>query len=150
MAQGLPTWFEAASEKYARGTIDLDSHTFKAVLLGSAQALTAGFAGGSGDCRYADLTAELATANGYTAGGLALTGVTISRTAGVNLWTASNLSWTLSAPITFKYLGIYDDTATNDDLLCFMDLDVGGTTVTASMSPLVFIPPVTGILGWHT
>lgn len=43
---------------------------------------------------FADVTGELATANGYTAGGGALTGVVLSQTAGVVKFTASAFVWT--------------------------------------------------------
>ena len=43
---------------------------------------------------YADLTNELATANGYTAGGEALTTVTLTQTAGVVKFTSDPIVWT--------------------------------------------------------
>jgi hypothetical protein len=46
--------------------------TIKAVLTTSTQAITRTFTGSSGNARYTDLTNELGTASGYTAGGVAL------------------------------------------------------------------------------
>lgn len=45
---------------------------------------------------YADLTNELTTANGYTNGGLALSGVSWTQTSGTATFTASNAVWTAS------------------------------------------------------
>jgi hypothetical protein len=150
MAVGPWTWFNKAISKPFDGTMDLDSHAFKAVLLGSAQALDATFVGASGNCQYSDLTAELATANGYTNGGLAMTGLAISSpSASSRKWSASDLSWTLTGAINFKYAAIFDNTAANKDLIGFADFNVGGTTVSASISPLVIVTSA-GILTWHT
>lgn len=133
MAAGSFTLFNIAKKKLADGTFDLDSHTFKAVLTTSSQALSATFAGSSTDCRKADLTNELSTANGYTAGGATLGSVTWNRSTGTVTFDAADTVWTLTGGgVTCKYLVIYDDTATNDDLLGFVDLDTGG----GSISPL--------------
>src|SRR5665647_2335634 len=45
---------------------------------------------------FADVTNELATANGYTAGGIALTSVALTQTAGVVKFTAAASVWTAS------------------------------------------------------
>lgn len=45
---------------------------------------------------YADLTNELATANGYTNGGLALTSVALTQTSGVVKFTSAAAVWTAS------------------------------------------------------
>lgn len=45
---------------------------------------------------FADVTNELATANGYTAGGIALTSVTLTQTAGVVKFTSAAAVWTAS------------------------------------------------------
>lgn len=145
--QGPFTVFDWALLKMDSGAFDLDSHTFKAVLLGSAQAISRSFVGASGDCRYADLTAELATANGYTAGGLALTPSLTRPSASVVKWAPANWFWSpTGAGLTFKYLAIYDDTDANDSLLCFCDMDVGGSTVTNTVPPLQFTPHANGII----
>lgn len=132
------TPFRIGAEKFAKAIIDLDSHTFKLALTGSAQALSETFTGASTDCRYSDLTAELPTAGGYTIGGVTLSGLLVSRVANLITWSSSNASWSLSSSLVFKYAVIYDDSNANKDLICFSDMDTGGGTVTASISPLTF------------
>lgn len=150
MAAGPWTVFNKALVKPFDGTVDLDTHAFKCVLLGSAQALDATFVGASGNARYADLTAELATANGYTNGGLALAGISITSPAtATRSWNATDLSWTLTGSLTVKYAAIFDDTLANKDLLCFCDFNPGGAAVIASVSPLVLVTSQ-GIIQWHT
>ncbi len=124
MAAGAWTVFNIAKEKLADGTFDLDTQTFKMALTTSSQALAATFAGSSTDCRYADLTNEVANGNGYTTGGKTLT-CTWVRSTGTITFDCDDQSWT-SSTFTAKYAVIYADN-TNDDLLCFCELDTGGS-----------------------
>lgn len=127
------TLFNKAKKKIGDGTLDLDGHTFKVMLCGSSQSLTAAFTGTSTDCRKADLTGELSTASGYTAAGATLGSVTWNESSGTVTWDAADTSWTLTgAGITYKYAVIYDDTATNDDLLGFVNMDDSGGSATIS------------------
>jgi len=149
MAVGNFTWFNQALKKIADGTININGTSFKAVLTTVSQSIDKTFAGTSTNCRYADLTAELTTANGYTAGGVALTSELLTRAANVVKWTADPISWSLSGAINFKYLIIYDDAATNKDLLCFVDFDVGGSSnITGNPPSIVITPDTAGILSW--
>lgn len=147
MAVGAWTLFNKGELKFTQGLIDLDGHSFKLALCGSTQALSRTFVGTSTDCRYSDLTNELATAGGYTSGGLALSGLSLSQVSSVVTWLATDASWTLTGSLVFKYGVIYDDTNANKDLFCFFDAnDLGGSsTVTASVSPLL-IPLSSGII----
>lgn len=147
MAVGAWTLFNKGELKFTQGLIDLDGHSFKLALCGSTQALSRTFVGSSTDCRYSDLTNELATAGGYTSGGLALSGISLSQVSNVVTWLATDASWTLTGSLVFKYGVIYDDTNANKDLFCFFDAnDLGGSsTVTASVSPLL-IPLSSGII----
>lgn len=132
MAAGAFTVFNLARPKLANGTLDLDSNTFKMALTTSSQAIAANFSGSSGDCRYADLTNEVANGNGYTTGGVTLSGVTWSGSSGTVTFDCTDPTWTLTNTITFKYGIIYASSVTNSPLLCFFDADTGG----GSVSPL--------------
>ena len=79
MAAGNWTVFNRAKLKLANGTFDLDTNTFKMALTTSSQALADTFAGTSTDCRYADLTAEVASGGGYTTGGKTLSATWTTR-----------------------------------------------------------------------
>jgi hypothetical protein len=145
--QGAFFWIDRSLKKLGDGTLKLDgSQTLKAVLLASSQAVARGFTGSSGDARYADLTGELATANGYTAGGVTLTGVGLSRISGNNIFSSDPFAWTLTGSITFKYVLLYSFGATNKDLLLVSDMDTGGGTITAPSGVLQFNPNPTN--GW--
>lgn len=69
----------------------------------------------------ADLT-DLATANGYTAGGTDIQNV-LSRTGGVTSMTATDVTWTASGGSIgpFRYAVIYNDTAASDQLIGYWD-----------------------------
>ena len=127
MAASDFTVFNLAKPKLLNGTLDLDTNAFKVALTTTSQALDATFAGSSGDCRYADLTAELATANGYTAGGQALSGVSLTRSTGTVTFDAADISWTLTGSITFRYGVIYAASVTDDPLLGFFEFDTGAS-----------------------
>jgi len=131
VAAGNVTLFYRSLPKLLTGIHDLDTHTIKAALTTSTQALTADFAGTSTDCRYADLTNQVANGNGYTTGGVTLS-MTVTRSTGtVTVDSTVDPSWT-SATFTAKYLVIYNDTATNKDLLAYVDLDTGGGSVSVT------------------
>lgn len=60
---------------------------------------------------FDDITNELGTGSGYTAGGATLANDTFTYTSGSNLWTydADNSSWTTST-LTARYGIVYDST----------------------------------------
>ena len=104
------TFFDEFKKYLADGTIDLDTHTFKAMLSNTAPTTAT-------NTVKADIT-EISAGNGYTAGGTALTSVTWSETGagtGIWQWTAADISWTASGGsiAAFRYVIIYDDTPTS-------------------------------------
>jgi len=139
--------FTSAKKRLMDGTIDLDTHTFKAVLTTSAQALSIATAPFE-DALYADLTAELATANGYTAGGAALTSVTLTESGGTVTWDSADITWTATGGnLVARYFAIYDDTATGDPLVGYGLLNSAGTDVTIlNGEPFTIVVPVAGWL----
>lgn len=126
MAAGNITLFNLAKLKIHQKKFDFSADTFKGVLTTSSQALTAAFAGTSTDARLSDLTAEI-TGGGYARQTLA--SVTLAQAAGVVTWDAADLTYP-ALTNTFTYLVIYDDTAANDDLICFVDLNTTGDITT--------------------
>jgi len=145
--QGPMTWIDRALKKIADGTMNISSDAFHMVLLNSSQAISATFVGSSGDARYADLTGELSTANGYTNGGLSLTGLSLTRVA-VNTvsFTSTAAQWTLTSSITFKYVAIVDWTTANKDILGFCDMDTGGGSISPSTGLFAINPDAAN--GW--
>lgn len=118
------TFFHEFKKFLGDGTIDLDSHTFKAVLTNTAPTVAT-------DDELADIT-EIANGVGYLTGGVALTSVTWLETGaglGVWRWNAADFTWTASGGNIgpFRYIVIYDDTATGDPLVGYYDY---GTNLT--------------------
>lgn len=143
--QGPWAFFNLAKPKLFNGggLITPGSDTFKVALTTSSQSLTAAFAGTSTDARYSDLTAELATANGYTNGGLTLTSVTFTLSSATITWNCATMSWPITGGgITFKYAVLYDNTTTHKDLVAYTDFDTGGGSVSALSGTLSIPGPI--------
>lgn len=142
---GSITFFNSFREYMADGTIDLDTNTFKVLLTTSAQALSA-----SGQSVKADLTAEVATANGYTAGGVTLTNVTWTRSGGTCTFDFDNPTWTASGgTITSRYWVLYRSGTVNsvaDALVAFGYCDsTPADVVVADGSVFTLVVPATGL-----
>lgn len=110
------TKFLDFTEQFAKGVHDFDTHTFKLMLTNSAPVNT--------NTVKADLT-EISAGNGYTAGGTALSSVTVSETSGTTTFDAADVTFTASggAMATFRYVVLYNDTATSpaDALIAWWD-----------------------------
>lgn len=136
MAAGTFTLYNSFAELVADGTIDLDTDTFKCMLVSSA------YTPSLAHDEKADVTNELATANGYTAGGATLGSVTWGQVGGVSTFDSADVSWTPSGgAITARYAVLYDDTATNDKLVGYMLLDAAPADVSRSSPDLFTITP---------
>jgi hypothetical protein len=99
--------------------------------------------------RYrSDLTNELGTASGYTAGGLAMTTLALSNPSGnIIKWAADNAVWTITTPsITFRYLTTYDNTPATDATRPLVHyVDTGGDQ-TISSTTLTFQWNASGVI----
>lgn len=149
MSAGPFIWFDKVLLKLNQDVL-LGTDTLKAALCGDAQALTAAFAGGSGDCRYADLTDELPTANGYTNGGLTLV-PSLTQDGTRVTFTVDPMDWTITGTILIKYIVIYDNTTANKDLVMFCDVEEGGGELSViAGTHLLVQPTMTGLGYWET
>lgn len=104
------------TEQLNKGVHIWSSHTYKALLTNSAPIATNTIA--------ADLT-EISAGSGYTAGGMTLDTVTLSETTGTSKVTIADEVLTASGGSIgpFRYVAIYNDTATSpaDALVCWYD-----------------------------
>jgi hypothetical protein len=114
------TFFHNFVRDKGNGTIDLDGDTFKAVLTNVAPDEAT-------DEVLADIT-QIANGDGYTTGGVTLSGVTWLETgAGTGIWrfTCADFSWTSSGAgmAAFRYVVFYSDTPTSpaDPLVGMLD-----------------------------
>lgn len=104
------------TEQLNKAVHNWSSHTFKAMLTNSAPVATNTIA--------ANLT-EISAGNGYSAGGMTLDTVTLSETTGTAKVTIADEVLTASGGSIgpFRYVAIYNDTATSpaDALICWYD-----------------------------
>jgi hypothetical protein len=85
---------------------------------------------------YGDLTNEHANANGYTTGGIALTGESWTRSGGTSTFTASPVVWTASGgSIINRFAVVYVNATVNTivkPLLCVSLLDTAPADITTT------------------
>lgn len=96
-------FYDSFREYLGDGTIDLDTDVFKVslhtVAYGALDTTNL-----STDTVYADLTNELATANGYTNGGLALSGVTWVKSGVIATFDCDDPIWNIvTADVVARY-----------------------------------------------
>jgi hypothetical protein len=210
--------------KLLKGVYNLSADALKAALTTNAQTLNSGFLGTSGNAQYSDLTAEVASGNGYTTGGVAVSSVslfyyvsaasinnpgsggtngvqTVTGTTGTGTkftasvtiaggvitainsitlqgnysalptnsyaepvtgggLTGATLTLIMGAAITFtvpswtaatftaKYIVVYDNTASNKDILCIADMETTQATgVSATNGTITYTVNANGIIG---
>lgn len=100
--------------------IDLDSDIIKVALF------TAAHAPDQAVDQYYDAAngmTEVAAGNGYAAGGVALSGLSIATAALITTFDAADPSWAVTgAGFTYRYAVIYDATpSSNKPLICYID-----------------------------
>lgn len=117
---------------------NLNTDTLKVMLTNTAPAAT--------NTVKADIT-EISAGNGYTAGGTAVGSNAYSQTAGVAKLTGNDVVFTASGGSIgpFRYAVLYDDTASNDELIGWWDYG-SSVTLTAGGTLTVDFSAVNGIL----
>ena len=118
MASGIYNRFKA---NIFNKIVDLEGDTINVSLYDDSHSFTAT------DTVYTT-TNELATAGGYTQGGVALASKAVTEAA-TTKWDAADSTWT-SATFTAYHAVIWDDSVGTDDLICSIDFG-GAQTVTA-------------------
>jgi hypothetical protein len=127
------TKFQSFVEKLAEKTHNLGSDTLKVMLT-----LTAPSASASNV--KADLT-EITAGNGYTAGGTAASITSSAQTTGTYKLVLGDVLFTATGAVgPFRYVVLYNDTATNKDLIGFYDYGsslslANGDTFTVDFDP---------------
>lgn len=124
------TLFDSFVEAVAEGVHNLASNALKVALTNTAPST-------SSDTQYSDLT-EIAAGNGYTTGGVAATVDSSSQTGGVYTLVLSGISWTASGGdiAANRYAVLYNDTASNKELIAVADLGVSAVIPDGTTFPL--------------
>ena len=145
MAAGAWKIFGAAEEGINRSTIDLDTNTFRMVLVTSAWTPSQ-----TADDTWSDMSAnEVAAGGGYSTHGKLLT-CTIARTGLDVFFDCDDQTWTAST-ITAKYAIIVKDADANaalaatDLVLCYCDLNDSGGSVSTTSGPLTITIHASGV-----
>lgn len=136
MAAGKWKIYDVSKKYIGDGTLDLDDTTnWKgALFLSTSNANTLSLATPT----YGNLTNEHANANGYTTGGVALSGITFTRSGGTVTFDCSDLApgWTASGgSIIYRFGVIYKDATVNSvvkPLLCVAVADTTPADVTTT------------------
>lgn len=123
MAAGPWTFTNTARIKILNGQFDLDSDSFKCALFQSTSNI------GAASTTYAGVTNEVAAANGYTTGGVAVS-LSLSGTTTVVADFAVNPSWlATSGSIAARFAVLYE---VGGDVLCYCLLDTTPADVVAT------------------
>lgn len=123
MAAGAWTFTNTSRTKLLNGQFDIDTDSWKCALFLSTSNL------GAASTTFAGVTNEHAAANGYTAGGIAIS-LTLTGTTTVTVDIATDPVWTASGgSITARYAAIYE---VGGDILCYCLLDSTPADVTAT------------------
>ena len=111
---------------------DFSSDTFKVMLTNTAPDLTW--------TQKSSVTGELSTGNGYTAGGASITITSCSQSSGLLTIIFQDVVFTGTGAGfgPFRYAVIYNDTASNDELIGYYDygygISVGAQTFTVDLN----------------
>ena len=118
--------FQSFSEAVAEKKQNLRRDTLKVALTNTAP-------NAATNTVLADIT-QIANANGYTTGGATVTVTASAQAGGTYTLTGNQVSWTASGGSIgpFRYAVLYNDTASNDELIQYWD--VGSQTLTTGQT----------------
>lgn len=113
--------FNSFVEALAEKVHNLGSDTLKVMLTNSAPSAS--------NTVKANIT-EITAGNGYTAGGSAASITSSAQTSGTYKLVLADVTWTATGTVgPFRYVVLYNDTASNDELIGYWDY---GSPVTLS------------------
>jgi len=143
MAATAWEFFNSFKEHLGKGDVDLTgtNTTFKMILLGSASTVESHVADWS---IYTSVNGELASANGYTQGGKALTvNWSVKTTTSAYSWTFNTVTFTAaaaSALTNIKYVLIMTQTASI--LVCYSKLTTAAIDLSAGQELNIYPNPI--------
>ena len=123
MASGIYQRFKA---NLMNKEVDLEGDTIRVMLLDSNHSFTATHN------QLSDVSTNEISGTGYTANGEALASKAVTQAA-TTKFDAADTSWT-SASFTAAHAVIYDDTLTNNDLICSIDFGGNQTVVSGTFT----------------
>lgn len=131
--------FNSFSEAVAEKVHNLGSDTLKFMLTNSAPSAT--------NTVKADI-AEISAGNGYTTGGTQAVQSSSSQTAGTYKLVLADVVFTASGGTIgpFKYAVLYNDTASNDELIGWYEYPSAAITLNNGEQFTVDCDPTTGVL----
>lgn len=132
------TKFNSFVKNVAEKVYNLGSDTLKIALTNTAPVAT--------NTVLANIT-QIANANGYTTGGTAASITSSTQTSGTYKLVLGDVTFTASGGSIgpLQYAVLYDDTATNDELIAWWDYGAA-ITITSGNSFTVDFDPSTGVL----
>lgn len=132
------TKFNLFVDDLAKGVMNLNTDTIKLVLTNTAPIAT--------NHVYGDLT-EIANGNGYTTGGITVTGTGVSNSSGTESLAASATTITSSTGSLgpFRYAVYYDSTPSTKTLIGFFDYG-SSITLNGTAAEAITITPSGGVL----
>lgn len=116
--------FQDFAEQVYKGVHVFGTHTLKVALTNSAPVAT--------NTILANIT-QISAGNGYTTGGEAVANVTATESSGTLTVAGDEVTWTASGGTVgpFKYVVLYNDTATNDPLIAWWEYPGSALTLQA-------------------
>jgi len=138
MAAGAWTFTNTTRTNLVNGTFDLDTDSFKCALVTSSSNISAT------STTWAGVTGEVATAYGYTAGGITVSPFALAGTTSVTVKFASNPTWVASGgSIVARWAVIYE---VSGNVLCYCLLDNTPANVTVTTGNSLAIDGITNAI----